>query len=154
VTLWKLRCACRDESFDAIIGNGYGDAWIDINQYFASKYPERYTEAPSRMEVITNKARSCRRASCGAGSTGLRRRSASSCPGSRTCPQREPDALEPIASVPQVQRHPWAEQQGPLRHSQAMTLSGVPHRTLVRFLALPMLPLFLNYTSVHNQKYN
>jgi hypothetical protein len=54
--LWKLRCVCRDGSFDAIIGNGYSDAWIDMNQYFASKYPERYTEAPARMGVITNKA--------------------------------------------------------------------------------------------------
>ena len=27
---------CRDGNFDAIIGNGYGDAWIDMNQYFAS----------------------------------------------------------------------------------------------------------------------
>ncbi|KAG0631442.1 hypothetical protein M758_1G253700 [Ceratodon purpureus] len=45
-----------DVNFSMLVGNGYGDEWIDMNQYFASKYPERYTEAPSRMEVITNKA--------------------------------------------------------------------------------------------------
>lgn len=47
---------CSDGDFNAIIGNGYADAWVDMNEHFKSKHPERYSEAPGRMEVITNKA--------------------------------------------------------------------------------------------------
>ena len=47
---------CRDGGFEQIIGGEYQAAWIEMNEYFKSKYPDRYTEPPARMEVISNRA--------------------------------------------------------------------------------------------------
>lgn len=53
---WDWIGVCRDGEFKFLIGGGYQDAWVDMNEYFKDKYPERYTEPPRHMEVITNKA--------------------------------------------------------------------------------------------------
>jgi hypothetical protein len=42
--------------FEKLIAGGFQDEWIEMNAYFKSKHPERYREAPNRMEVISNRA--------------------------------------------------------------------------------------------------
>lgn len=44
-----------DGNFETLIAGGYQDDWVDMNEYFKSRYPEKHAEAPRRMEVITNK---------------------------------------------------------------------------------------------------
>lgn len=52
-----LQCSkCRHLPFEKLIAGGFQDEWIKMNEYFKSKHPEKYTEAPNRMEVMSNRA--------------------------------------------------------------------------------------------------
>lgn len=53
--MWYCIQLCRDGNFETLIAGGYQDDWVDMNEYFKSRYPEKHAEAPRRMEVITNK---------------------------------------------------------------------------------------------------
>lgn len=46
-----------DGDFNTLIGGGYQDEWIEMNEYFKSKYPDRYMESTAHLEIINdNKA--------------------------------------------------------------------------------------------------
>ncbi|KAG0621101.1 hypothetical protein M758_4G269200 [Ceratodon purpureus] len=42
--------------FAQLIGGAYQDEWIEMNEYFKSKYPDKFTEPPARNEIISNRA--------------------------------------------------------------------------------------------------
>nr|PNR55182.1 hypothetical protein PHYPA_006077 [Physcomitrium patens] len=52
----KMSMPC-DGDFNTLIGGGYQDEWIEMNEYFKSKYPDRYMESTAHLEIINdNKA--------------------------------------------------------------------------------------------------